>query len=181
MGIQQLSTGTTTTGTCQMVSNAGLQPYRFDTASYIFEMVMKIPTLSDGTDTFAVGMGLADMDVGAPIPVQAALGGAYFRYTHGTNSGKWQAVTASAGPGNTTATDTGITADTNWHRYTIRVAQSGSVTFYIDGVLVATNSTNVPTTAPVNMHWRINKTAGTTPRTMQIDGYSLYYTYGTAR
>jgi hypothetical protein len=180
MGLIKMQTGTTTTGSAQQVTNAAYQPFRFDAASYTFEFVAKIPTLSDGTDTFAVGMGLADMDAGVPIPPQATLGGAYFRYTHGTNSGKWEAVTATL-PASLTATDTGIAADTSFHRYTIKVIQSGSVLFYIDGVLVATNSTNVPTTVAANLHWRINKSAGTTTREWHIDAYSLYYCYGTPR
>jgi hypothetical protein len=181
LGLLTITTGTTTTGSAQQVANGGLQPFRFDTATYKAEWVGRLTTLSDGTDTYAYGMGLADMDTGVPIPVQAGLGGAWFRYTSTTNSGKWQGCTASGGPANTTCTDTGIAADTSFHRWTIDVLQSGNVKFSIDDALVATNSSNIPTTAPANFHWRINKSAGTTARTFLIDAYSLCYTYGTRR
>lgn len=183
MGLINLSTGAVSaSGTAGQAANANYQPFRFDAASYVFEIVAKIPTLSDGTNTFAVGMGLADMDTGGPVPPQASLGGAYFRYHSPTNSGKWQSVTANNGPANVEAKDTGIAADTNFHRFTIVVPQStASIGFYIDGVLVQTNTNNVPTTIAANQHWRINKTVGTAARNLHVDAYSLYYCYGTQR
>lgn len=183
MGLMNLSTGAVSSaGTAGQAANANYQPFRFDAASYVFEIVAKIVTLSDATNTFGVGFGLCDLDVGVPVPPQASLGGAYFRYTHGTNSGKWESVTANNGPANVEAKDTGIAADTSFHRFTIVIPQStASIKFYIDGVLVQTNTNNVPTTIAANQHWRINKSAGTAARNFHVDAYSLFYYYGTQR
>lgn len=185
MGIVTYSTGTGTTGNAAAFVNGGFAPFRFDSAAFVAEWIDNIPVLSDATNTFGVALGLSDLDVGVPVPVQATASGAFFRYTHGTNSGKWQAATANNGTANTTFYDTGITAETTlYHRFTIKNVQSGgntSVTFYIDGVLVATSSANVPTTRTFNMNWRINKSAGGTARTHILDAVSLNYCYGVAR
>ena len=85
------------------------------------------------------------------------------------NSGKWQAVTR--GGGVETAADTGITsaATTN---YAMQVdVIGGTATFYINGALVATISTDVPSGSGevTGFGFFVQKSAGTTPRTLQID------------
>lgn len=180
LGQMNMRTGSTATGTATQVGNANYQPIRFDTVNAEFEIVGKIPTLSDGTNTFAIGLGMADLDAAVPVTVQAALSGVWLRYTHGTNSGKWQAGTANGGPVTVTIEDTGITADTNYHRYTISVT-NGVARFAIDGVQTNEISTTVPTTNAVNLHWRINKSVGTTERNFHVDGWSLRWCYITPR
>jgi hypothetical protein len=187
MGRIKLVTGTTSSGTAQQIGNANYQPFRFDSATFTFEWIGAVQTLSDGTDTFGWGTGLVDMDVGVPIPVQAGLGGAFFRQTSGTNSGKIQACTANAGPANTFCQDTGVAMDTGYHRYTIVIPQQTGcgaacpAAFYVDGALNTTSSTFVPSSIAANMHWRINKSLGTTSRELHVDAYSIWYCYGTPR
>lgn len=55
----------------------------------------------------------------------------------------WRAQCISGGAA--TTVDTGISADTNFHEFEI-VTTSGSVKFSLDGVLVATITTNIPST-----------------------------------
>lgn len=97
--------------------------------------------LSDATNTYAVRAGFIDSITAEPTD------GAYFRYTHGTNSGRWQAVCRN---NNTeTAVDTGVTAAiTTFNDFEIVVnAAASSVEFKIGGVVVATIATNIPTAA----------------------------------
>lgn len=55
----------------------------------------------------------------------------------------WKLVTKKGGTA--TVTDTGVAADTNWHNIRVEINAAGtSVTGYIDGVLKATNATNIP-------------------------------------
>ena len=66
--------------------------------------------------------------------------GAYFRFT---NSGNWYAITRSSGV--ETSTDTGVANSTSWRKLTISTASDyGNIKFYIDGVLKATHTTNLP-------------------------------------
>lgn len=102
----------------------------------ILQIIAKIPNLSDATDRFGIRLGFAD-DLTGPA------NGVFFSYQDNANSGKWECNTASSA--STTATDSGITTDTNWHNYTIIInSNASSVTFYIDGSLVSTNTTNIP-------------------------------------
>jgi hypothetical protein len=61
----------------------------------------------------------------------------------GLISGEWK-LRGVAG-GSTTTTSTGISADTSRHRHAIEVLSSSKVNYYVDGVLGATVTTNVPT------------------------------------
>lgn len=60
----------------------------------------------------------------------------------GDSGGNWFLQTRAGGT--ETVTDTGTALDAAWHTYELR-GQTGQVTAYIDGVLKATNTTNVPT------------------------------------
>jgi hypothetical protein len=57
-------------------------------------------------------------------------------------SATWKAFSQSAGA--STAVDTGVALDTGWHIFRIECS-STAVKFYIDEVLVATVTTNIPT------------------------------------
>jgi hypothetical protein len=75
-------------------------------------------------------------------------------------------------------TDTGVAATTTGsHRFTIEVNAAGtSVSFYINGSLVATNTTNIPTgsSRTFGINVGVRGTAGTnTARGIQIS-YMLY-------
>jgi len=65
----------------------------------------------------------------------------YFRFDDSADD-TWKAVTDD-GTGPTVA-DTGVAPDTNYHVFRI-VTSSTSVTFYMDGVLVATVTADIPT------------------------------------
>ena len=124
---------------------------------------MSFSDLSDGTDTFTIRLGFLDTFVGSES------NGAFFRYTHGTNSGKWQAVTKASSV--ETAEDTGITAEADvYHRFTVVIYNDGSqVDFYIDDVKTNDITTNIP--ANGNVCAMIQKTAGSTARLMYLDYY----------
>lgn len=123
---------------------------------------------SDADETFVVRLGFCDSATGDGTDA------IMFRYTNSVNSGKWQAVTRDGG--SETATDTGVTADQTASLFEIRVNPvATSVTFYINGTLVATNTTNIPDSTDYMgmMPGSIVKTAGTNNRSFHID-YAYY-------
>lgn len=63
----------------------------------------------------------------------------YYDSSVGAN---WQAQSASAGT--PTTVDTGIAADTNFHEFRIETTSS-KITYFLDGTLAATITTNIPT------------------------------------
>lgn len=159
-----LSTGTTTTG------RSALHPFTATPLLLGFgalhsENLIKIPNLSDGTETFTLYAGLSDN------PGGDAVDGVYFRYTQSVNGGKWQAVTRSNSV--ETAADTGITvaANTNY-RLQIEVNAAGtSAEFSINAAIVATMSATIPQGAgrQTNIMTGIVKSAGLTNRDLLID------------
>lgn len=163
IGVTEITTGTTTTGRSAVQSTVtavllggGRHRYRIDA---------NVPTASDGTDTFTVHLGYFDNLGSEPTD------GVCFRYTHGTNSSRWECVTRSNG--SETATDSGVGLSAGTFRvFEIEANAAGtSVAFYIDGVLKATHTENIPTGSGREMGFgaRILKSAGTTSRSVQLD------------
>jgi hypothetical protein len=140
---------------------------------------LAIETLSDGTDTFIVSAGFHDL----PSASGNGTDGLFFRYTHGVNSGKWQAVTRVGGV--ETASDTGVSpAASVYQILDVRVNGTGtSATFYINGTLTNTITTNIPTGASnmTNVSTKIEKTVGTSVRAVYIDFFDMTITRTTAR
>ena len=170
-GMLGLYTGTGTTG--RMAINSHVDGIQFGSNEWIFETRANIQNLSDATNTFTTRFGFMDATTGDPTD------GHFFRYTHGTNSGKWQAVTRINNV--ETATDTGETATamTNGSpmpRWKIVVDNSGtSVDFYINDRRVVTHTPSGFTGSSrlTGIAYSIIKSAGTTTRAFFID-YTLF-------
>jgi hypothetical protein len=180
-GVIQLSCGTTTTGRCGLLGLGG--SVVFGGGAVTFGSVVNIYALSDGTNTFTVRTGLGDRADTEPND------GAYFRYTHSVNGGRWQAVTRSND--SETVADTGISATANtdgfsaMHRFEVLVNAAGtSVDFKIDGTLVATNVATIPTgaaRATSLLPLALIASAGTGFRIAYLDAYWCTITFTTAR
>jgi hypothetical protein len=104
-----------------------------------------VPTLSTGSETFSIRHGFFDTLTGESTDA------VMFRYTHSVNGGKWEAVCRSNNV--ETAADTGVTvaagiAAADFETFEITVnAGATSVEFKIDGAVVATITTNIPSGA----------------------------------
>ena len=164
-GAAQSTTGTTSTG---RACNSYLEPTTIEFGTYAWRSVgaFHIRNLSDGTNTYTVGIGFQDTFTSGN-----SVDGAYLRYTDTVNGGRYECVTRSNSV--ETATDSGVTATINiWVSYEIRVNAAGtSVEFYINGTLVQTHNTNIPTgSARVTGHGHnIVKSLGTTARLLLTD------------
>jgi hypothetical protein len=176
-GILTLSTAALTTGTSRL-SKTNLS----DSLNSLFNVtsyMVKIPTLSDGTETYHVRVGMTSQ-----INTANPNGGAYFVYsTAGTPTGSsastnWQCVTGN-GSSVRTWTTTATAVTTGWSKLTV-VASSSICFFYVNDVLVATHTTNIPTPA-LTPNFEIRKTAGTTARLLWIDYFTQDVKYSTAR
>lgn len=171
-GIGELSTGTTTTGRATSSFQAAATSIVLDTTSgqVIFDAIVAIPTLPDGTETFGVAAGLLDIANNVD-----QTDGCYFRLT--TASANFQCITSSNST--RTTTDSGFAPSAGqFYRLKIVCVNVTEVRFYISTQstnttavmsLVATNTTNIPTgtTRATGAGVSIVKTAGTTARTLQ--------------
>ena len=175
-GIITLSTLAVATNSAAITTAANA--VRFGGGATRLVVIFRIPTLSDAVDTFTARVGFCD------ATNAESTDGAFIRYTHGTNSGKFQFVTRNNNV--ETLTDTGITVGLNtWYRVQIDVNAAGnSATCTINGTLVATNTTNIPTAAGREtgiVPGYIQKSLGANPRTLDIDYFQALLKFTTSR
>lgn len=172
-GVVVTTTGTTGTGQC---SNkiARENSILLGGGEVVYQQVLKIPTLSDATDRYHLLVGLYDTVTIAGV--QNQVDSVAFVYDNGTvmtssgGGGNWQCMTTS----NSTRTfaDSGTAVGTGWVNLKIVVnAAATSAKFYIDGTLVHTATTNIPSGAgrDTGAGWSLAKSAGTTARTVRVD------------
>lgn len=173
IGIASIDTGTTTGGYAYVYGmNVAVVP---GTGILRFRADLNIPTASDGTDTFTVRSGFCD-GLNSGVNGQD---GAFFRYTHSVNGGRWECVNRANSVEN--AVDSGVSAIAGAGVYqTLEIQINASATsalYYINGSLVATNSTNVPSGVgrDVGLGTGITKSAGTTNRSIYLDLMGYHY------
>lgn len=167
VGVAYVNTSTSASAAPVIGNNTGSNiPLGAGLARFRADIVLA--TASDGTDTYTVRFGFNDCGITSPSDAQD---GAFFRYTHSVNGGRWECVTRNNNV--ETATDSGVAGiSASYQCLAIEVNAAGtSVAFRINGTLVATNTTNIPTGASrstgVTAH--IVKSAGTTARGFDID------------
>jgi hypothetical protein len=157
-GVLELTWGTSGTGNAtSKINNSSII---FGNNWYWrYEAIVKIVTLSSADPDYTLRIGFIDSNSAESTD------GIFFRYNDNVNSAKWQKVTRNNNTETGSANDTTVTADTNWHRYTIVVNPAGNVAeFFIDGVSKGTETTNIPTGAgrATGAGVMFLKTAGTT-------------------
>lgn len=177
-GILRGTTGTTATGRCGF----GLAPSAttvtngivIGTNTYTEEWLINLQQLSTVAEEFVLSLGLKR---NATADTQA--NGVLFKYDRATYGTNWQCETVSAST--TTRTDSAVAVvdSSTWMKLRIE-ANTTNCKFYIDGVLVATHTTNIPTTN-VCSGWKINKTVGNTPVTGEVDYFRAYTRFSSAR
>ena len=181
IGFCQYQTGLSSTGYANHFNegNVGRQ-FCFGGGAWVFETFLCVDILSDATNRFRFVTGFGDNPTNA-----SESNGTLFTYDEGgiqngtIASPNWQCVTSVGAVRTLTTTTTAVTAGA-WTKLRIEVNAAGtSVTFYIDGTLVATHTTNIPTfvsatnTRGFNVKQSILKSIGTTNRSVFCD-YFLY-------
>lgn len=147
---------------CQVDNNS----MAFGGGNLSAEFYLKIVTLSSGSNRYNFYIGFSDVDNVAPT------NGAYFEYIDNVNSGRFQCKTTASST--TTNNNSGITADTNWHYFKIVVnAAATSIEFYIDNVLVATNTTNIPTANVYPCIYLLNNGTASDTASVRFDAFLL--------
>lgn len=177
IGFSQYQTGTTATGYATHTNEGfiGSQLF-FGGGAWVFETSICVETLSDITNRFRFVAGFGSSPANG-----AETNGAFFTYDEGGTingtiaSPNWQLQTCVAGVRTLTTTSVAVTAGA-WTKLRIEVnAAATSVAFYINGTLVATHTTNIPTWVSAatprgfNVKQSIVKTIGTTTRNVFCD------------
>jgi hypothetical protein len=158
-GIANMETGTTTTGLVNITYGSGSSIWnvlqRWET--YVR---LKVPTVSDGTQTFNARYGWVDTTDGAPA------NGVYLEARSGSTN--WWAVARASG--SNTEVDTGIAYNTAFRGFAIIVPGDGSAYFHSGPTLIATISSGFPAAGTFLFATAfILKSAGTTSRELRLD------------
>jgi hypothetical protein len=184
-GFLQFNTGTQATGYAGVVGTSVANNFLMLGGGVMtFVTSVFIPTLSTSTERFRVIAGYGSVSTNA-----AETNGVFFTYDEGgtqngtTASPYWQCVTVAGGV-RTLITTTVLASTTAWQKLTIQINDAAnSVEFYIDNVLVATHSSNIPsgTSQLVTPKLQIAKAVGTTTRGYYSDYIGYEQTFTTPR
>jgi hypothetical protein len=207
LGVISLNTGTLAVNAAALTTSQAVQ---FDAnSSSVFEATIGVPTLSTSSEEFAVQAGFSD----SAIASNNATDGCYFLYDRGNvatsgcntgNANKWEAVCAQAGTrtivlldgtsqngacaaGSITTVSSAVAAstlpDTNIYHLKIVVTSASSAVFSINGVTVATLTTNIPSTSTnmTSVIIGLLKSAGTTSRSLLLDYSRVAFDQTSAR
>ena len=160
-GFWSLATGATASGGGALSGNISYVYSGW--ARLSFASNFRIVTLADGTNSYRIFIGFNSNYDSTTAPTTRSAGLFY-----DNNNANWQAYTYNASVG--TITDTGVAAvaDGSYNTFLTRVNGTTSVQFFINGVLVATNTTNIPSTQ-VCPSIHIQKTLGATSRSIISD------------
>lgn len=163
-GMLRLTTGSTATGYAIMSTTDN--SLTFGTTDLTMDIKdVTINAINNGTDSAAYMIGFFDNLFSNGNPAD----GAYIAYVQTEST--WRCVTVSNGTQTVTASTVNVgTGNANSIDVEIR-ANSTQVLFYINGVLQATHTTNIPSgiTRLFSMGVAAKKKVGTTARTMDID------------
>ncbi|MCA8948923.1 MAG: hypothetical protein KDE27_05430 [Planctomycetes bacterium] len=174
IGVIELKTGTGATGYYSLCTyNDKFYPGQ---AEFTFEARICPDVIADAIDDYNLYVGF-----GANVYSSASgTNEAGFVYRRSALGANWHAVTRAAG--SETLTDTGVAvsaATLQKLKVTVDAAVS-KFTFEIDGVAVATHTTNLPT-GRMGLAVGIYKSAGTTQRELWVDWTRLRVNRGSAR
>ena len=172
-GTWEINTSTSATGASSLYLPKGANnPVRYGSAHLVSVAWVYFTTLSDGTQTYTFTHGLCPGNSGTSLTQSDAV---FIRYTHGTNSGKFQGV--CVGSGGTEATvDLGITVAVNTG-YVLAVCFDKARTearFYINGALAGIVTSQIPAATSTGDRTLIIKSAGTTIRSANV-AYKTFF------
>jgi hypothetical protein len=160
VGVVYMSTGTTATGSVRFMAMDG-NYCKVGTGGILsFESRSKIRALSTAAEEYSFKSGFYNA---------TTISGCYFEYLR-TNSVNWHICCAISNV--ITKVDTGIAVDTNFHVFKVEINELGTLaTFYMDGVVVGSIATNMPTTVLTAPGFVLNKTVGITAVNVDLDWY----------
>ncbi len=141
--------------------------FRFGKGACSYHARIYIDTLSDGTNTYYLRVGFLDNITATPVD------GAWFSYNSTVNSGEWEGIVSANSVTTGSVNDTNsAAAATTVYIIDIDVNAAGtSAVFKINGTILATEDTNIPTGAARDFGAGIQllKTAGAGGKTFSLD------------
>jgi hypothetical protein len=172
-GVAFFQTNTAATNYINYCSSSGAAQLWFGGGAWNYEALININTLSVALERYRMIFGF-----GSVISNSSEADGVFITYDEGGTangtiaSANWQCVTVANSVRTLTTTTTAVTASA-WNKLRIEINAAGtSVTFYVNGVSIATHTTNIPLASNsryVLMKTGLAKTIGITTRGFYCD------------
>jgi hypothetical protein len=172
-GVAFFQTNTAATNYINYCSSSGVAQLWFGGGAWNYEALININTLSTALERYRMIFGF-----GSVISNSAETNGVFITYDEGgtangtTASANWQCVTVDNSVRTLTTSTTAVTASA-WNKLRIEINAAGtSVTFYVNGVSIATHTTNIPLASNSRyflMKTGVAKTIGTATRGFYCD------------
>jgi hypothetical protein len=172
-GVAFFQTNTAATNYINYCSSSGVAQLWFGGGAWNYEALININTLSTALERYRMIFGF-----GSVISNSSETNGVFITYDEGgtangtTASANWQCVTVDNSVRTLTTSTTAVTASA-WNKLRIEINAAGtSVTFYVNGVSIATHTTNIPLASNsryVLMKTGVAKTIGITTRGFYCD------------
>ena len=167
----RFATGGTSTGRATVSSN--YTAINLGGGAWEAELLIKIPVLSNPTERFAVQFGFLSRFAEAAIPNGVGIFYDTGAFTSGLSAvDYWQTMTVNSNIRSANTSLTQVAVTTGWTKLNIKTNAAGTaVEFRVDGVLIATHTTNIPTAIgrEVGFGFCITKNVGTTSRYIDVD------------
>jgi hypothetical protein len=174
-GIVSHSTGTTATG--GIFRHRGINTFKLGGGEIQLETRVRFTILSDAIQEYAYFFGFGNANAAIPS------NGVFFGYNRVVDGHFWSINTVN----NSVATKTVLANTVSnfvWYKLKIIInAAATSVDFYLNGSLVGTLTTNIPTGSgrECGPGVSIKKSVGTAPRSMEHDYFWLWHQLNPAR
>lgn len=171
-GYYQLNTLTNTSGGASICAGKSSVQMSYLSDAHIFaEAFISIPTLSDGTNTYEIGLQITESPTSTTLVPNNTIG---IRYSHGTNSGKFQGYNKDNAGSESTGVDLGVTVATaTLYKLRVEIDKAKSESrFYVDGVFCGRATSNIPNSVAVGARAIIVKSAGASARSLQLHNLS---------
>ena len=172
-GVAFFQTNTAATNYINYCSSSGAAQLWFGGGAWNYEALININTLSTALERYRMIFGF-----GSVISNSSEADGVFITYDEGGTangtiaSANWQCVTVANSVRTLTTSTTAVTASA-WNKLRIEINAAGtSVTFYVNGTVIATHTTNIPLASNsryVLMKTGLAKTIGITTRGFYCD------------
>jgi len=165
-GVYSLSTGTSASSTGYLRAGNSSGTMMVGGGEIIFEILIKIDAISDGTQSYTIHIGFFEAPSGIVLT-----GNHHIKLIHDASTTNWQTSTKNNGTMSTVTTTNPVVL--GWNKVRLRVAADrSSVQWWVNGVELSTSpiTSNIPDAIdPMTFGFGISKQLGITPRLLHVD------------
>lgn len=165
-GVYSLSTSTSASSNGYLRAGNSNGTIMIGGGEIVFEMLIKIDAISDGTQSYTIHLGFSEPSYGITTS-----GNHHIKLIHDASTPNWQTSTKNNGTMSTVTTTNPVVL--GWNKVRLRIAADrSSIQWFVNGVELSTSpiSSNIPDAIDaMTFGFGISKQLGVTPRLLHVD------------